>query len=62
MKHGRIGKRRNQKPKKRGSNKEISDLEQKMLSARSGQFRGGMPANNKGAGGESQRNGLVYAK
>ena len=30
-----------------------------MLSARSGQFRGGMPSNRRA---DSQRNGLVYAK
>ena len=38
----------------------MSDLQKKMLSARSGQFRGGMPSNSRG--NESQRNGLVYAK
>jgi hypothetical protein len=40
------------------SNQGISDLEQKVLSARSGKFRGGMPNN----GNNSHRNGLVYAK
>ena len=44
---------------KKASDKGMSDLEQKMLSARSGQFRGGMPSNRRA---DSQRNGLVYAK
>ena len=47
------------KLKKRASDKGMSDLEQKMQSARSGQFRGGMPSNSRA---DSQRNGLVYAK
>lgn len=45
-KHGRIGKKKN--PKKRSSRKQgMSELEHKMLSARSGQFRGGMPSNRR---------------
>ena len=50
---------RKKKGKKGGSEKGISDLEQKMLSARGGQFCGGMPSNRRS---DSQRNGLVYAK
>lgn len=57
-KHGRNGKGKG-KNSKGGPGR--SELEQKMLSARSGQFRGGnMPSNRRG--GDSQRNGLVYAK
>lgn len=45
--------------KKHASGKQgFSELEQKMLSARSGKYRGGMPSNRR----DSNRNGLVYAK
>lgn len=56
--NGHAGKKKNTR-KRRGSDKGLSDLEQKMLSARSGQFRGGMPSNRRN---DSGRNGLVYAK
>ena len=57
MKHGRVGKKKNSRKK---SNKGMSELEQKMHSARSAGFRGGgMPSNRRA---DSQRNGLVYAK
>jgi len=56
--NGSIKAKKNKK-EHRDSNKGISDLEQKMLSARSGQYRGGMPNNSRN---DSQRNGLVYAK
>ena len=38
----------------------MSELEQKIKSARSGKYRGGMPSNRRAA--DSGRNGLVYAK
>ena len=63
LKYDKGGKRRNgRKGGRRGSGDVkagYSELEQKMLSARSGQFRGGMPSNRRA---DSQRNGLVYAK
>ena len=59
LKYDKTGNKRKTKKGRRGSNFEKSELEQKMLSARSGQFRGGMPSNRRA---DSQRNGLVYAK
>ena len=61
VKHGCVGKKKvaGKGGRRKASDKGMSDLEQKMLSARSGQFRGGMPSNRRA---DSQRNGPVYAK
>ena len=62
---GCLSRKRNGQGKKKSgkkgknSDRGISDLEHKMISARSGKFRGGMPNNRRA---ESSRNGLVYAK
>ena len=47
VKHVGAGKKKNVKGRRKASDKGMSDLEQKMLSARSGQFRGGMPSNRR---------------
>lgn len=58
-KYGRVGKKKNAKRKRASDKQGLSELEQKMLSARSDKFRPGMPSNRRA---ESGRNGLVYAK
>ena len=58
-KYGRVGKKKNAKKKRASDKQGLSELEQKMLSARSDKFRPGMPSNRRA---ESGRNGLVYAK